>query len=76
MWFAPRTLSLITTHRCTAACEHCSPAAAEARVRDLDQAGLGELNLSTGVFHARFVPWERVLWAALAAAGHQLVAQV
>ena len=139
MWFAPRTLSLITTHRCTAACEHCcfgcSPAveasipmsrlrslvaetaevptiwqvvftggecfllgkglddligrcsglglgtrcvsngywagskeAAAARVRELGAAGLKELNLSTGVFHARFVPRERVLWAAEAAA--------
>jgi len=138
-WFAPRILSLITTHRCTAACEHCcfacspevssaiplprlralieetaevpsirlvvftggecfllgrhldallgrcrdlglatrcvsngswatSPAAAAARVRRLKAAGLGELNLSTGVFHARFVPWERVLWGAAAAA--------
>lgn len=23
MWFTPLTLTLITTHRCTAACEHC-----------------------------------------------------
>jgi len=138
-WFSPRILSLITTHRCTAACEHCcfncspqvdsaippdrlatlieetaevpsirlvvftggecfllgrrldaligrcrelgldtrcvsngywatSRPAAEARVRELKAAGLGELNLSTGVFHDRFVPWERVLWAAVAAA--------
>lgn len=33
-WFAPEALSLITTHRCTAACEHCcfgcSPATGEA----------------------------------------------
>lgn len=139
MWFSPRVLSLITTHQCTAACEHCcfncspqvesaipfarlealieetvevpsirlvvftggecfllgkrldrligrcrelgldtrcvtngywatSLPAAEARVRELKAAGLGELNLSTGVFHARFVPWERVLWGAVAAA--------
>ena len=139
MWFSPQTLSIITTHRCTAACEHCcfacSPGAeaaiplarlqalveetaevpsirqvvftggecfllgpaldtlirrcrdlglgtrcvsngywahslpaAEARVAQLRAAGLEELNLSTGVFHARFVPWERVLWGAAAAA--------
>jgi hypothetical protein len=139
MWFSPQTLSLITTHRCTAACEHCcfgcSPAeeraiplprlralieetaevpslrqvvftggecfllgpalddlirrcrrlglasrcvsngywavsagAATARVAALRDAGLDELSLSTGVFHARFVPWERVVWAAAAAA--------
>ena len=139
MWFAPQTLSLITTHRCTAACEHCcfgcspqvdaaipvarlhalveetaevpslrqvvftggecfllgshlddllrrcsgrgldtrcvtngfwagSPRAAAARVRSLQAAGLRELNFSTGVFHARFVPWQRVLWGAAAAA--------
>lgn len=23
MWFTPRALSIITTHKCTAACEHC-----------------------------------------------------
>jgi len=138
-WFSPRVLSLITTHTCTAACEHCcfgcsprasaaiplprlralieetvevpsirlvvftggecfllgsaldellgrcrelglatrcvsngywagSPAAAAARVAGLKAAGLGELDLSTGVFHLRFVPLERVIWAALAAA--------
>jgi hypothetical protein len=139
MWFAPDTLSLITTHRCTAACEHCcfgcspdhgrtipldrlyrlvaeteeiptlrkvvftggecfllgrhldalvrectarrlgtrcvtngswatGPAAAAARIAALRDAGLEELNFSTGPFHARFVPLERVVWGAAAAA--------
>lgn len=139
MWFAPDTLSLITTHRCTAACEHCcfacSPSveraipldrlhglvaetgevptirrvvftggecfllgrdldaliracsargletrcvtngswaagreAASRRVAALREAGLGELNFSTGPHHARFVPWERVAFGAAAAA--------
>lgn len=138
-WFAPEALSLITTHRCTAACEHCCfgctpaqdqaipiprlhalveetagvptlrlvvftggecfllgrhlddliarcrrlglrtrcvsngswavhPGAARARAADLRAAGLDELNLSTGPFHARHVPWQRVAWAAAAAA--------
>ena len=139
MWFAPETLSVITTYQCTAACEHCcfscspgvtraiplprlyalveetaevpsmvqvvftggecfllgrhldaliarchgrglmtrcvtngywatSPASARARVGELREAGLQELNFSTGVHHARFVPWERVAWGAAAAA--------
>lgn len=139
MWFQPESLSIITTHRCTAACAHCcfacsparteaiplprlralieetrevpslaqvvftggecfllggnldtligrcrelgletrcvtngswaiSPAAARARVARLREAGLGELNFSTGPHHAEWVPWERVAWGAAAAA--------
>jgi len=139
MWFAPEGLSIITTHQCTAACEHCcfgcspsvhraipvprlhalieetaevpsirqviftggecfllgghldaliarcrdrglatrcvtngywaaSPAAARARVAALREAGLQELNFSTGAHHARYVPWERTVWGAAAAA--------
>jgi hypothetical protein len=137
-WFAPEALSLIVTHRCTAACEHCcfgcspsvgeaipiprlhalveetravptlrqvvftggecfllgrhldaliarcrsldlrtrcvsngywavGPEAARDRTRELRAAGLDELNLSTGPFHGRYVPWERTAWAAAAA---------
>jgi hypothetical protein len=139
----PRILSLITTHRCTAACDHCcfgcspkvtkaipvprlhalideaaaipsfemvgftggecfllgkhldalvaratghglrtrvvsngywavTPAAARRRVETLRDAGLGEVHLSTGMFHQRFVPVERVLFAARAAAEARL----
>jgi pyruvate-formate lyase-activating enzyme len=135
----PRILSLITTHRCTAACDHCcfgcspkvtkaipvarlhtlideaaelpsfemvgftggecfllgkhldalvaratghglrtrvvtngywavNPAAAQRRIETLRDAGLGEVHLSTGMFHQRFVPVERVLHAARASA--------
>ena len=138
-WITPRALSLITTHRCTAACEHCcfscspaldraipvprlhslideavgipsielivftggecfllgrqlddllarcrghrlrtrcvtngywatSPAAASARARDLAAAGLQEINFSTGTFHARYVPVERIRWGVQACA--------
>jgi len=139
MYARPRILSLITTHRCTAACDHCcfgcSPKvtkaipvarlhslideaaaipsfemvgftggecfllgkhldalvsrasghalrtrvvtngywavtalAARRRIEALRDAGLGEVHLSTGIFHARFVPVERVLQAARASA--------
>ncbi|MBV8369796.1 MAG: radical SAM protein [Candidatus Eremiobacteraeota bacterium] len=139
MYARPRILSLITTHRCTAACDHCcfgcSPKvtkaipvarlhslideaaaipsfemvgftggecfllgkhldaliaratghglrtrvvtngywavtalAARRRIEALRDAGLGEVHLSTGMFHARFVPVERVLQAARASA--------
>ena len=138
-WITPRALSLITTHRCTAACEHCcfscspaldraipvprlhslideaagiptiqlivftggecfllgrhlddllrrcrghglhtrcvtngywaaSPAAAAARAQELAVAGLQEINFSTGTFHARYVPVERILWGVKACA--------
>jgi pyruvate-formate lyase-activating enzyme len=143
----PKLLSLITTHRCTAACDHCcfgcspkatkaipvrrmhglideaaaigsiemvgftggecfllgrkldalvaratghglrtravtngywavSAAAARARVAALRAAGLGELHLSTGMFHQRYVPVERVLHGARAAAEAGLVTSV
>jgi len=42
--------------------------AARARVADLRRAGLDELNFSTGSNHAQFVPWQRVVWGAAAAA--------
>jgi hypothetical protein len=44
-------------------------AAAQRRLRALRAAGLRELVLSTGTFHQRFVPFERVATAARAAAG-------
>jgi MoaA/NifB/PqqE/SkfB family radical SAM enzyme len=136
---APRALALITTRRCTAACDHCcfgcspraqdaipisrlhelideaarvpsirqigftggecfllgrdlvalvsrahghgfatraisngywatSDAAARARIAPLRAAGLDQLMLSTGSFHQRFVPVERIGLAARAAA--------
>jgi hypothetical protein len=147
MYARPRILSLITTHRCTAACDHCcfgcSPSAAKAipvarlhalideaaaipsfetvgftggecfllgkhldalvaraaghglrtrvvtngywavhalaaqrRIEALRAAGLAEVHLSTGMFHARFVPVERVLHAARASAGAGLFTTV
>ena len=137
MFVRPRVLSLFTTRRCTAACDHCcvgsspraagaipvgrihrlideavrvgtfervvftggepfllgrdldaliahahrlgfdtraisngywavSERAAHARVAALSEAGLDEIMLSTGTFHARFVPLERVIAAARA----------
>jgi pyruvate-formate lyase-activating enzyme len=140
MLIRPRALSLITTRRCTAACDHCcvgsSPRAhgaipiprlhalleetkaipslvrvgftggecfllgddldeliahahrlaletrvitngywavnrkgAEARVGSARKAGLDQMMLSTGTFHQRFVPVERIVHAARAAAG-------
>lgn len=133
----PRTLSLITTHHCTAACDHCcfhctpkitkrippdrlealineaaclpglelvvftggecftipelddriaqarrvglltrcvsngywgfTPERARERATRLKAAGLNELNLSTGQFHARYVPVRRIVNAARAA---------
>jgi len=142
-WFTPRALSLITTHRCTAACEHCcfscspaadkaipiprlhslideaaeipsirlivftggecfllgrhlddllrrcrrhglhtrcvtngywavSAAAAAARAGELEAAGLEDINFSTGTFHARYVPLERILWGVKACAARGL----
>ena len=140
MFIRPHTLSLITTHRCTAACDHCcfgctpdipmsrsipvermrglideaatmpsmkvvvftggecflfgrdlvelvgratdrglatrcvtngywarTRKAARKRLGELREAGLGELNLSTGSFHARYVPAERIVHAAAVA---------
>ena len=139
MLIRPHTLSLITTHQCTAACDHCcfhctpkitkaiprerlvglideaaqlksirvvvftggecfllgkvldelieqakclklrtrcvtnaywasSAKAAAKRVQALSRAGLNELNISTGSFHGEYVPIERVIFAATAAA--------
>lgn len=50
-----------------------SAAAAHRRVAELRAAGLKELNLSTGPFHARHVPVERVINAACAASDAGLV---
>ncbi|HEY6189865.1 MAG TPA: radical SAM protein [Pyrinomonadaceae bacterium] len=137
MLIRPHTLSLITTHKCTAACDHCcfdctpqitksipiprlftlideatniesirvvvftggecfllgdkldelirhatshgfitrcvtngywatSESAASRRVERLVKAGLKEINLSTGTFHAQYVPVERIINAACA----------
>jgi len=139
----PHTLSIITTHQCTAACEHCcftctpyvtkaiphsrldslvdeaadiptikivvftggecfllgrklddliaratshgfitrvvtngywavTRDAAETRVSAVAAAGLQEVNISTGMEHEKYVPRERVVNAALAAAAHGL----
>jgi hypothetical protein len=143
----PRILSILTTRRCTAACDHCcvgaSPkaveaipverihglideakripsiervvftggecfllgrdldaliahahelelatraisngywavneAAAVARVRGLRGAGLDEMMLSTGTFHQRFVPVERIVHAARAAAAAGIATRI
>jgi pyruvate-formate lyase-activating enzyme len=143
----PRVLSLITTRRCTAACDHCcigsSPTAtgaipiarmhelideakqipsmmriaftggecfllgreldaliahaheleletrvitngywavneraARARVRAVRTAGLDQMQISTGSFHQRFVPVERVVHAARAAAAAGIATRV
>jgi organic radical activating enzyme len=45
-----------------------SAAAAARRVEALSRAGLEELNISTGSFHAEYVPIERIVHAAVAAA--------
>lgn len=137
MLVRPQTLSLITTHRCTAACDHCcftctpkvtkaipidrlftlideasqipsmrvvvftggecfllgnhlneliahatrhglvtrcvtngywarSEKAAKVRVEQLSTAGLREINFSTGTFHAKYVPPERIIYGAKA----------
>ncbi len=139
MFVRPRMLSIFTTRRCTAACDHCcvgasprataaipvermhrlideaaripsleligftggecfllgteldalvghangngfttrvisngywavNPAAARQRIGGLRARGLDEMMLSTGTFHQRFVPVERVVHAARAAA--------
>lgn len=143
----PRVLSLMTTRRCTAACDHCaiggSPRAqdaiplarmhglvdeavrvrsirrivftggecfmlgrrlddlvehassagfatraitngywavnaraAETRARALRRAGLDEIVFSTGTFHQRFVPVERIVHGARAAAAHGIAARI
>jgi organic radical activating enzyme len=45
-----------------------SPDYAETRLQALIEAGLSEINYSTGDEHVRFVPFERVIYAAAAAA--------
>jgi hypothetical protein len=143
----PRVLSILTTRRCTAACDHCcigagpkataaipverihglideakripsiarvvftggecfllgrdldaliaharergfetraisnaywagSERAANERVAKLREAGLDEIMLSTGTFHQRFVPVERVILAARAAAAHGIPVRI
>jgi hypothetical protein len=44
-----------------------TPVLAEKRLRPLREAGLGELNVSTGDFHQRFVPEQNVINAAVMA---------
>jgi pyruvate-formate lyase-activating enzyme len=137
MFIRPHSLAIITTHQCTAACDHCcftcspyvtkslryermeqlideaaqipslcvisftggecfllgdkldalisrasgyglvtrcvtngywavTPKAAEQRVAKLVKAGLKEINFSTGTFHSRYVPVQRVINAACA----------
>jgi pyruvate-formate lyase-activating enzyme len=147
MYFHPRLLSILTTRRCTAACDHCcigsSPTQTQAipvarihglideatriptiekivftggecfllgraldelvahataqalgtrvitngywavddrsarrRVETLAAAGLGEMMISTGTFHQRFVPVTRVASAARAAADAGLLVRL
>ena len=147
MFFQPRYLSLVTTRRCTAACDHCcvgagprqtdaipvarmrglideaaripsfeliaftggecfllgealdelieratsrgfrtrvitngywakNADAARARVASARDRGLGEMMLSTGSFHQRFVPVARVIVAARAAAQAGIVTRI
>jgi hypothetical protein len=147
MFVQPRILSILTTRRCTAACDHCcvsaSPRATQAipvarihglideavrvpsirrivftggecfllgryldeliahaanrefetrtitngywavneraarnRVAALCKAGLDEMMLSTGTFHQRFVPVERVVLAARAAASSGIATRI
>jgi hypothetical protein len=147
MFFRPRYLSILTTRRCTAACDHCcvgaSPRATQAvpverihslideavdvpsievitftggecvllggdledlvghavsnrfrtrivtngywavneraargRIAALRSNGLAELMLSTGTFHQRFVPVDRVITAARAAAQAGVVTRI
>ncbi len=147
MLAAPRMLSILTTRRCTAQCDHCcvgasprataaipvprihrlideakripsmerivftggecfllgrdldaliahahelelitrtvtngywaaSERAARARVTVLRTAGLDELMLSTGTFHQRFVPVERIVHAARAAAAAGIATRI
>jgi hypothetical protein len=45
-----------------------SPVAAAARVAKVKESGLNELNFSTGPYHAKYVPSERVAYGATAAA--------
>jgi hypothetical protein len=90
----PKTLSIMPTYTCTAACSDCgtlsvsfarelelptrlvtnahwaaTPKRARERLQVLIDAGLDEINYSTGDEHVRFVPLERVLHAAVAAVG-------
>lgn len=53
-----------------------APQVARNRIGALREAGLNEVHLSTGTFHARYVPVERVLHAARAAAGAGLITTV
>ena len=147
MFVRPRVLSILTTRRCTAACDHCcvgaSPTANAAipvarihglideakrvpsierivftggecfllggdldaliahahelelatrvisngywavneraagdRVRTLRSAGLDEMMLSTGTFHQRFVPVQRIVHAARAAAAAGIATRI
>jgi hypothetical protein len=147
VFIRPRTLSILTTRRCTAACDHCSVGAgprqtdaipvpriralideaqsiptidrivfsggecfllgddlddlighaselgfltrvitngywavnaqvARARIADLCARGLDEMMLSTGSFHQRFVPVQRVIGAARAAAEAGIITRI
>jgi hypothetical protein len=55
-----------------------SPGAARKRAEDLRAAGLREINFSTGVFHAKYVPVNRIIWGAhaCAAAGISVVINI
>lgn len=53
-----------------------TPERAEKRVLELKSAGLSELNISTGDEHQEFVPFERVVNAAIAAAANDIAALI
>jgi hypothetical protein len=53
-----------------------SAEAARTRVAAVRAAGLGEMMISTGTFHQRYVPVERVLFAARAAAAAGIAVRV
>jgi pyruvate-formate lyase-activating enzyme len=53
-----------------------NPAVAAEKLDKLLQAGLKEINFSTGDEHVRFVPLERVIYAAITAVERKLIAHV
>jgi len=53
-----------------------SPARASILIDELRQAGLDEINFSTGDQHVRFVPLERVIFAAVAAIKRKMAVHI
>lgn len=73
---AHATMNGFATRAITNAYWAVNEAAALRRVTAIRAAGLGELMVSTGTFHQRYVPVERVVLAAAAAAAAGLVVRV